>query len=367
MQVRWFNFERERREIGASLEQAYERVLSRGLFIRGPELKAFEQEFASYCGARFAVGVGNGLDAIRLGLKALEVGNGDEVIVPAFTFIATWLAVTDAGATPVPVDVRPDTANLDVSKLSEAITPRTKAIVPVDLYGRPADLDPILELAHRHGLRVVQDSAQSHGATYRGKRVGSLADLTTFSFYPVKNLGALGDGGGVTTDDPELAERIRQLGNYGSADKRVHTSRGYNSRLDELQAAFLRAKLPHLDAWNDRRKRMARTYLRELDGHGLALPPDDPSHSWHIFAIQHAARDRLHDSLGRRGVETLVHYPAPPHLQPAYAYLGFGAGAFPVAESLARTELSLPLSPFHTEDEQAFVIDELAQALALRP
>lgn len=363
MRVKWFNFASERGEIGPLLLEAYSRVMDRGEFIRGPEVQAFEHEYAAFCGACHCVGVGNGLDALHLALRAVGVGPGDEVIVPAHTFVATWLAVTYAGATPVPVDVGAETANLDPERLQQAITPRTKAVVPVDLYGRPAELDPVREVAAAHGLRVVEDAAQSHGAVYHGKRVGSIADVTAFSFYPVKNLGALGDGGAVTTNDADIAETVRRLGNYGSSQKYMHEVRGFNSRLDELQAAFLRVKLSRLEEWNARRRRMAATYLRELAGKGLSLPVDDPSHVWHLFAISHDSRDRIREALSRAGIDTIVHYPVPPHRQPAYVSLGFGAGSFPVAETWARTELSLPISAFHTDAEQAYVIEELTRVV----
>ena len=332
----------------AAMDAAYGRVMASGWMILGPELAAFEAEFAAYCGADHAVGVGNGLDALVLALRAAGVGAGDEVIVPAHTFTATWLAVQALGATPVPVEVDPELYVLTADGVAGAITPRTRAVIPVSLYGHPVDLDPILALAERRGLFVLEDAAQSHGARLRGRRTGAAAHATAFSFYPTKNLGALGDAGAVTTSDPALAERLRMLRNYGSREKYVHEMAGVNSRLDELQAAFLRVRLAGLDAANAARRERAARYRAELAGiNGLTLPVEAPGaeHVYHLFVVRSADRDQLQARLKAAWIETLIHYPVACHLQPAFAHLGLGEGALPLAERLAREVLSLPLWP----------------------
>jgi len=347
------------RELQAELDAAARRVLESGWFILGEELEAFESEFAAYCGARHCVGVGNGLDALHLILRALGVGHGDEVVVPSNTFVATWLAVSYAGATPVPVEPDPQTFNLDPARLEDAITPRTRALLPVHLYGQPADMDAIREVAERRGVRVVEDAAQAQGARYRGRRAGALAAAAGFSFYPGKNLGAAGDAGAVTTDDEGLAAELRRLRNYGSPVKYRHDVKGVNSRLDELQAALLRVKLRRLDEWNARRARTARRYLQELEGvPDLALPsvPEYADPVWHLFVVRHPRRDALREHLERAGVGTLIHYPLPPHRQPAYAELGLAEGSLPVSEAMAREVLSLPLGPHLSEAEADHVV-----------
>ncbi|HLF16193.1 MAG TPA: DegT/DnrJ/EryC1/StrS family aminotransferase [Candidatus Thermoplasmatota archaeon] len=341
------------------LDAAVKRVMASGKYVLGPEVEAFEREFAVLAGTRHCIGVGNGLDALHLILRAYGIGPGDEVIVPANTYIATWLAVSHAGARPVPVDPDPATHDLDPRRAAQAITARTKAILPVHLYGQPADMGPLREVAERRGLRVIEDAAQAHGALYRGRPAGSLGDAAGWSFYPSKNLGACGDGGAVTTDDPELAERIRRLRSYGSPTRYEHPVKGYNSRLDELQAAILRAKLPLLDLWNRRRQQVAEAYLAGLAGvRGLGLPRVTPrtSHAWHLFVITHPRRDELQRHLGSQGVETLIHYPVPPHLQGAYRDLGVPQGSLPVAEALAATCLSLPMGPHLRETEVQDVV-----------
>jgi dTDP-4-amino-4,6-dideoxygalactose transaminase len=351
------------RELGAELDAAHRRVMESGWFVLGEELAAFEREFAAYCGTRHCVGVGNGLDALHLTLRALRVGAGDEVIVPSNTYIATWLAVSYAGATPVPVEPDPETCNLDPARVEEAVTERTRAVIPVHLYGQTADVDAIREVAARRGLRVVEDAAQAHGALCRGRRAGALADAAGFSFYPGKNLGAYGDAGAVTTDDDRLAEEVRRLRNYGSPVKYQHDVRGVNSRLDELQAAFLRAKLPRLGEWNARRARVAEYYLRHLGGvPDLRLPrvADFAAPVWHLFVVRHPRRDALQKHLAERGVGTLIHYPLPPHLQPAYAEPGLGPGSFPLAEALAREVLSLPVGPHLSEEDAAYVVSAVS-------
>ncbi len=335
------------RELQSELETAILASLRSGWYIGGQDVEAFEQEFAAYTETRHCVGVANGLDALHLSLLALEIGSGDEVIVPSNTFIATWLAVSHCGATPVPVEPMESTYNLDPNRIEAAITQRTKAILPVHLYGQPADLDPMLAIAQRHGLRVLEDAAQAHGARYKGKRIGGHGDIATWSFYPGKNLGALGDGGAITTNDPELADRIRVLRNYGSRMKYVNVVQGYNSRLDPVQAAALRIKLKMLDEWNARRARIAARYNAELAGAELLLPavPTGTEPIWHLYVVQHPQRDRLQKSLTEKGIGTLIHYPIPPHLQQAYAASEFTAGHFPIAESMAKRSLSLPMGP----------------------
>jgi len=349
-----------------ALAAATRRVLASGWYVLGPEVEAFEHEFAAYCGARCCVGVGNGLDALHLVLRAWEIGPGDEVIVPANTYIATWLAVSYAGARPVPVEPDPRTCNLDPARIEAALTARTRAILPVHLYGHPADMDPIVALARRHGLKVLEDAAQAHGARYRDRRAGALGDAAGFSFYPTKNLGALGDGGAVVTDDEALARRVRLLRNYGSEERYRHEAAGFNSRLDEMQAALLRVKLAHLDEWNSRRRRLARRYHETLAGCGLALPDqaDGCEHAWHLYVVRSARRDALASVLAQRGVGTLVHYPVPPHLQPAYRELGLARGSLPLTEAIHDEVLSLPLAPHLDAASIDFVAGEIRRALA---
>jgi dTDP-4-amino-4,6-dideoxygalactose transaminase len=327
------------------LECALDKVIRSGWYILGKEVERFEQEFAEYCEVPYCVGVGNGLEALHLILRAYGIGAGDEVIVPANTYIATWLAVSYTGATPVPVEPCEATYNINPARIEAAITPRTKAILVVHLYGQPVDFEPVRDLAQRNGLKIIEDAAQAHGARYRGQRVGGLGDAAGFSFYPGKNLGALGDGGAVTTHDAALAEQIRVLRNYGSRIKYHNEVIGYNSRLDELQAAFLRVKLPYLDADNARRKAVAERYLNGLADFDCILPliPDWADPVWHLFIIRHPQRDALQQFLAERGIATMIHYPIPPHLQPAYANGGFGH--YPIAEAIHREVLSLPMGP----------------------
>lgn len=349
VQIPFLDLKPQYQELQADLDAAHRRVMESGWYVLGPEVEAFEHEFASYCGSRYCVGVGNGLEALHLVLRAWGVGPGDEVIVPSNTYIATWLAVTYTGATPVPVEPDPATCNIDPSRISAAITPRTRAILPVHLYGQPADMDPILELARRHGLKVLEDAAQGHGARYKGRRTGSLGDAAGFSFYPGKNLGAYGDGGAVTTDDPDLAKQLRILRNYGSQQKYYNEVPGYNSRLDELQAAFLRVKLARLDGWNASRRQVADWYLKALPDSlpTVALPqvPAWAESCWHLFVVQATDRDNLQRTLQSKGVGNLIHYPVPPHLQQAYAGMNLRGGDFPLAEQMAQQVLSLPMWP----------------------
>lgn len=329
-------------------------VIDGGWYIGGPALSRFEQNFAAFCEADYAVGVGNGLDALSLALMAMDIGAGDEVIVAANGFIATFLAVTTTGARPVPVEPDPHTHNLDPARVEEAITEHTRAILPTHLYGQPADLEPLIAIAQKHRLRLLHDAAQAHGARYQGARIGAQGDAATWSFYPSKNLGALGDGGAVTCRDKTLADRIRLLGNYGSSVRYQNAEKGVNSRLDSLQAAALNAKLSSLDSWNTRRRKLAARYLDGLSTTSLGLPQviDAADPVWHLFVVTHEARDDLAEFLGNRGIHTLIHYPIAPHRQPAYADLGFERGSFPISERLADEVLSLPIGP-HLSIEQA--------------
>ncbi|MGB0590173.1 MAG: DegT/DnrJ/EryC1/StrS family aminotransferase [Myxococcota bacterium] len=337
--------------IQEQLDDAWRAVSRSGRFILGPEVDRFEAAYAAYCEVPHAVGVGSGLDAIHLVLRAWGLGPGDEVIVPANTYIATWLAVSLTGASPVPVDPLPTTANIDVDGVKAAITARTRAVIPVHFYGQPADMDPLRALAQTHDLKLVEDAAQSHGARYRGRRTGGLGDAGAFSLYPGKNLGALGDGGIITTHDADLAERLRALRNYGSPVKYSHPIQGVNSRLDALQAALLSVKLPHLDRWNARRRQIAERLLEGLaDLPHLTLPVCEPwvEHVWHLFVVRHPRRDDLQAALMERGVEALKHYPRAPHQCGAYAD-HVPPGALPHAEAFAASVLSLPIGP-HLDD-----------------
>jgi dTDP-4-amino-4,6-dideoxygalactose transaminase len=341
-------------ELANELALACQRVLSSGYYILGPETEAFETEFAAYCGTKYALGVGNGLDALHLVLRGLEIGVGDEVIVPANTFIATWLGVSQVGASIVPVEPRAGTCNLDPEKIANAITSRTRAIMPVHLYGQCAEMDAINAVAKQHGLYVIEDAAQAHGSSYHGNTAGGFGIAAGFSFYPGKNLGAIGDAGAVTTNDDALAEKIRMLRNYGSRKKYVHEIAGTNSRMDELQSAMLRVKLRKLDDWNARRKTHAAFYLDALKSTGLGLPEvavgADPV--WHLFVVQSPQRDALQSFLREQGIETLIHYPTPPWQQGAYANAGLVSENYPISSKLHSDVLSLPIGP-HLSREQA--------------
>jgi dTDP-4-amino-4,6-dideoxygalactose transaminase len=346
------------------LKQAFDRVLQAGWYIQGAELSAFEQEFALFCQTRHAIGTGNGLDALQLILRAYGIGPGDEVLVPSNTFIATWLAVSHTGATPVPVEPCPCNSTIDPKRIAAAITPRTRAIIPVHLYGQCADMAPICALARKHGLKVIEDAAQAHGATYQGQPAGSLGDAAAFSFYPGKNLGALGDGGAITTNDGALADAVRQLGNYGSSVKYQHDVQGFNSRLDELQAAFLRVKLAYLAEENQLRQIQAQSYLDQLATcKNLTLPQVLPGNTpaWHLFVVQSQARDQLRQALTNAGIGTLIHYPTPPHQQAAYRNAGWPEGSQPIAESLAKRVLSLPIGPTQTQEQLDQIIEVIRQ------
>lgn len=365
MTVQFLDLKAPYLELKEELDAAYRRVVDSGWYILGQEVESFDAEFATYCETKHCVGVGNGLDALHLIVRAYGIGPGDEVIVPSNTYIATWLAVTHAGAMPVPVEPDERTYNIDPSRIEQVITQKTKAIMVVHLYGQPADMDPINALAEKHGLKVIEDCAQAHGARYKGRRVGGLGDAAGFSFYPGKNLGALGDGGAVTTNDSVLAERILSLRNYGSHVKYHNEFVGYNSRLDELQAAFLRVKLAKLDDWNDRRRQVAILYLSEFCGQQeLVLPhvPEWADPVWHLFVVRHAERDGLQIALSEAGVGTMIHYPIPPHLQTAYADLNLNKGAFPIAELMAKEVLSLPMGPHIAGPACSNVINAMRKA-----
>jgi dTDP-4-amino-4,6-dideoxygalactose transaminase len=351
-------------ELKAELDAAHERVMRSGWFIMGEELAAFEGEFAAYCAAPHCVGVSDGLEALHLILCGYGIGPGDEVIVPSNTYIATWLAVTYVGATPVPVEPDERTCNISASAVEAAVTPRTKAVIAVHLYGQTADMDEIAAVTRPRGIKLIEDAAQAHGARYKGRRAGSLGDAAGFSFYPGKNLGAMGDGGAVTTSDAGLADKVRLLRNYGSRVKYHNELKGFNSRLDELQAAFLRVKLRKLDEWNERRHAVAARYLQDLAKTGVALPfvPAWAQPAWHLFVVRSPKRDALQKKLKEGGVDTLIHYPVPPHLQPAYAEMKAGPGSYPVSERLHAEVLSLPMGPHLDERGLKQVIDVVRSA-----
>ena len=365
MKVPFLDFVGPYEELKPELDAAYERFMRSAWYILGKECEAFEQEFAAYCGSKYCVGVGNGLEALHLLLRAYEIGKGHEVIVPSNTYIATWLAVSYAEATVVPVECDPRTYNLDPARIEAAITPQTKAIMPVHLYGQTADMDPIMMVAEKHGLKVIEDNAQAQGARCRGRRTGALGHAAGHSFYPGKNLGAFGDGGAITTDDATIADRVRTLRNYGSKKKYYNEVRGYNSRLDEMQAALLRVKLKVLDQWNERRAKVAQRYLKEIKPTaGLILPfvPDWAEPVWHLFVIRYPKRDELQQKLTAAGIGTLIHYPVPAHLSGAYADAGWKRGDFPLEENSADTVLSLPIGPHITEEQTRMVIEAINSA-----
>lgn len=361
MKIPFVSFKPLEKELDKELRGAFERVYKRSWYIEGIEDELFEKSFSSFCNRKYCVGVGNGLDALFLSLKALGIKEGDEVIVPSNTYIATALAVTYTGATPVFVEPCIKTFNIDPTKIESAITDKTKAIMPVHLYGQACDMDPIMEIAKSHNLYVVEDCAQAHGAKYKGKVIGSFGDAAGFSFYPGKNLGALGDAGAVVTDNEELGNKIRALGNYGSDYKYHHIYLGNNSRLDELQAAFLNAKLPSLERVNDERRNIARRYLEGIDNPEIILPfvPNYAEPVWHIFGIRCDRRDELETFLNDAGVGTNKHYPIPMHLQECYKKLGFVKGDYPIAEEISKTELSIPMYYGMTNEEIQYVIDKI--------
>lgn len=361
MEVPFVTFKPLEKELDSGIRAAFERVYANSWYIGGKEDSSFEKAFANYCGTKYCVGTGNGLDSLMLILKALGIHDGDEVIVPSNTYIATALAVTYAGAKPVFVEPDIRTYNIDPSKIEDRITSKTKAIMVVHLYGQPADMDSIISIANKYSLYLIEDSAQAHGAKYKGQRTGSFGIASGFSFYPGKNLGALGDAGAVTTNDMELAEKIRALGNYGSDYKYHHIYKGNNSRLDEMQAAFLSAKLPSLDKVNENRKATAKKYLERINNPEVILPYVIPGAEpvWHIFAIRCNKRDELEKFLNDKGIGTNKHYPIPMHLQKAYEDLGIKEGQLPIAEEISKTELSIPMYYGMTDDEIQYVIDSV--------
>lgn len=368
MKVPFLNFVAPYEELKQDLDEAYFRFMRSAWYVLGKEVAAFERDFADYCGVKHCVGVGNGLEALHLILRACDIGEGDEVIVPSNTYIATWLAVSYAGARPVPVEPDPRTFNLDPNRIEAAITPRTRAIMPVHLYGQTADMDPILDIARKHGLKVVEDNAQAQGARYKGRRTGSLGAAAGNSFYPGKNLGAYGEAGAVTTNDAQLADRVCTLRNYGSKEKYYNEVKGYNSRLDELQAAFLRVKLKKLDEWNECRRMAAARYQTELAGvPDLTLPfvPEWAEPVWHLFVIRHPRRDALQKGLTDAGIGTLIHYPVPPHLSGAYSDAGWKRGDFPIAEELADTVLSLPIGPHLSKPQVDLVVGAINDSVGI--
>lgn len=366
IRVPFVDLRRQHQPIEMDITQAIQRIIQSGWFIRGPEVEAFEAEFAAFCQTKYCVGVGNGLDAIELLLRAYGIGPGDEVIVPSNTFIATWLAVSDVGATVVPVEPDPLTHNIDPARIADAITARTRCIIPVHLYGQPADMDPIMGLANEKALVVIEDNAQAQGALYKGRPTGSLGHAAATSFYPGKNLGALGDGGAVVTNDECIAAKVRMLGNYGSTQKYNHEVRGQNSRLDELQAAVLRVKLRSLPAWNTQRQALAEVYRQRLAGTNIRLPhvPAWAEPVWHLYVVEADDRDALQLHLHEQGVQTVIHYPVAPHRQPCYAET-YGHWSLPVAEGLSSRVLSLPIFPGLTEEEIDRVVLAVKTAMAV--
>jgi dTDP-4-amino-4,6-dideoxygalactose transaminase len=364
--IPFLNMKAPYQELRKELDEVYHRVIASGWYILGEEVESFEREFAAYCGVKHCIGVGNGLEALHLILRAYGIGPGDEVIVPANTYIATWLAVSYAGAQPVPVEPDESTYNLDPDRIEAAITPQTKAILVVHLYGQTAEMDAINTIARKYGLKLIEDAAQAHGARYRTKRAGSLGDVAGWSFYPGKNLGALGDAGAVTTDDDELADKIRMLRNYGSKVKYHNLTKGYNSRLDEVQAAFLRVKLKYLEEWNARRAHLADLYCETLKHTDLTLPfvPAHMQAAWHLFVVRTHQREQLQGHLQANGIGTLIHYPVPPHLQPAYQELGLPRGSFPISERIHDEVLSLPMGPHLSTMELERVVDAIQSFFA---
>jgi len=348
-------------ELKNEINKAVSRVLASGQYILGPELESFEKEWAKYCGAKHAIGVGNGLDAIKLALTSLNVGPGHEVIVASNTYIATWMAVNSVGATPVPVDPILETNNIDPEKIESSISKKTKVILITHLYGQPADLDPILKIAKKYELNVVEDAAQAHGARYKGCKIGAHGNLVCWSFYPTKNLGAFGDGGAITTNDVELADRISLIRNYGSKKKYYNEEIGFNSRLDPLQAAVLRVKLRYLDKWTKRRQQIVKIYSEKLIGRDLTIPyvPVWAKPVWHLYVIRTRQRDDLQKHLSKLKIETLIHYPIPPHMQKCYIDTYLNTNTLPLAEILSKEVLSLPIGPHIDEKKILLIINEI--------
>ncbi len=361
MNIPFVSFEAMHKEIEYEMLNKFKEVYNRNWFIQGDEVRKFEEEFAEFCDAKYCIGCGNGLDALYLILKGYDIGAGDEVIVPSNTFIATALAVTYAGAKPVLVEPDLDTYNINADQIEKAITDKTKAMIAVHLYGQSADMVQVNLIAKRYGLKVIEDAAQSHGALYKGKKTGSLGDAAGFSFYPGKNLGALGDGGAVVTNDKELTEKIRSLANYGSNKKYHHIYKGTNSRLDEVQAAFLRIKLKKLEQWNESRRRISQKYLDGINNFLIIKPLELEyvKHVWHLFVVRTKKRDEIQSYLKSKGIDTLIHYPIPIHLQDAYRDLGFEEGSFPLAEEISKEALSLPIWYGMKDQEIDYVIETI--------
>ena len=361
MKIPFVSFKPMENELDGQIRDAFDRVYTRSWYIEGVEDEKFEKAFAEYCNIKYCVGVGNGLDALFLSLKALGIKSGDEVIVPSNTYIATALAVTYCGATPIFVEPDIRTFNIDPSRIEQAITDKTKAIMPVHLYGQPCDMDPILEISKKYNLMIREDCAQAHGALYKGKKIGTFGDAAGFSFYPGKNLGALGDAGAVITNSDDTAQKIRALGNYGSDYKYHHIYQGNNSRLDEMQAAFLTCKLPSLDRMNRERQKIAKIYIEGIKNNEVILPfvPEYAEPVWHIFAIRTRKRDELEKWLNDAGIGTNKHYPIPLHLQECYKNLGFTQGDYPIAEEISKTELSIPMYYGMTDEQVAYIIDRI--------
>jgi dTDP-4-amino-4,6-dideoxygalactose transaminase len=351
-------------ELKSELDSAYQRVMDSGWYILGAEVQAFEQEFAEFIGAKHCVGVGNGLEALELILMAAGIGEGDEVIVPANTYIASWLAVSCVGAIPIPVEPDPHTNNIDPTRVRDAVSERTKAILPVHLYGQTVAMEEIWDVADHFNLAIIEDSAQTHGAMYKDLKAGNLGLAAGFSFYPTKNLGAFGDAGAITTNNDDLADKVRVLRNYGSRQKYFNETRGHNSRLDPLQAAFLRVKLKYVDQWNARRKQIAQYYSASLKDIPELLLPQTAQHSdhvWHLYVIACRERDKLQAHLEQNGIGTMIHYPVPPHLSEAYADLQYRPGDFPITEELSRSILSIPIGPHLTLDDAQFVAEKIRE------
>jgi dTDP-4-amino-4,6-dideoxygalactose transaminase len=364
MNINFVDIQRQYQLHKKEFDEAIHNVLNKSDFILGDDVKQFEKEFATYCDSKFCIGLASGTDALFIILKALDIHEGDEVITVANTFIATALTISMSGARPILVDIDPKTYNIDPEAIEKAITPRTKAIIPVHLYGQPADMDRILEIANKHNLVVIEDACQAHGATYKGKKTGSLGKIAAFSFYPGKNLGGFGDGGAITTSDPELAEKITLLRNYGQKEKYVHAIKGFNSRLDTIQAAVLRVKLKYLNEWNQKRNEIAREYSKRLSKINLTVPYIDPNTTsvFHLYVIQagnESEKRSLFDFLNRNGVSALIHYPIPVHLQKAYKDMGYMKGSFPQTESYAKKIISLPMFPELTKKEINYVLETI--------
>ena len=361
MRIKFNYFDRQYLELKNEISDALSHVVESGSYILGGQVINFEREFASFCGAKYSVGVGNGLDAIYLSLRALGIKEHDEVLVPSNTYIATWIAVSRVGAVPIPVEPNEDTFNINPSNIEEKITNKTKAIVPVDLYGQPCEIDSIVKIASEYDLKVVVDAAQSHGAEFRDKKVGSLADVTAFSFYPTKNLGAYGDGGAIVTNNQDIAEMVSMLRNYGTFEKYNSKYIGINSRLDEIQAALLRVKLKHLNEINHIKREIATCYLENISSEYLQLPYVPPSVEpvWHQFVVKSLYRDKLKEYLSKNFVETIIHYPVPPHLQKAYEWMGLRNGSLPIAEKLSQQILSIPIDPYLKTGEVEYIVNAL--------